>query len=42
MNVACAWPTFISIEQFLNGGFVKDNSTFVRATVKDEWRCVSA
>ena len=42
MNVACAWPTFISIEQFLNGGFIKDNSTFVRATVKDEWRCVSA
>ena len=41
MNVACAWPTFISIEHFLNGGFIKDNSTFIRATVKDEWRCVS-
>ena len=41
MNVACAWPTFISIEQFLNGCFIKDNSTFIRATVKDEWRRVS-
>ena len=41
MNVAYGWPTFISIEHFLNGGFVKDNSTFIRATVKDEWHCVS-
>ena len=41
MNVACASPTFISIEQFLNGGFIKDNSTFIRATVKNGWRRVS-
>ena len=35
MNVATGCPTFISIEQFLNGGFVKDNCTFIRTTVKD-------
>ena len=41
MNVAYGCPRFISIEHFLNGGFVKDNSTFIRATVKDEWHSVS-
>ena len=41
MNVACAWPTLISIEEFLNGAFIKDNSTFIRATVKDGWCHVS-
>ena len=35
MNVATGCPTFISIEQFLNGGFVKDNCAFIRTTVKD-------
>ena len=35
MNVAFAWPTFISIERFLYKGFIKDNSAFIRATVKD-------
>ena len=34
MNVATGCPTFISIEQFLNGGFVKDNCAFIRTTVK--------
>ena len=35
MNVATGCPTFISIEQFLNGGFVKDNCAFIRTTVND-------
>ena len=35
MNVATGCPTFISIDQFLNGGFIKDNCAFIRATVKD-------
>ena len=34
MNVATGCPTFISIEQFLSGGFVKDNCAFIRTTVK--------
>ena len=34
MNVATGCPRFISIEQFLNGGFVKDNCAFIRTTVK--------
>ena len=34
MNVATGCPTFISLEQFLNGGFVKDNCAFIRTTVK--------
>ena len=35
MNVATGCPTFISIEQFLNAGFIKDNCAFIRTTVKD-------
>ena len=35
MNVAVEYPRLISIEQFLNSGFVKDNSTFIKVTVKD-------
>ena len=35
INVASGCPTFISIEQFLNGGFIKDNCDFIRATVKN-------
>ena len=35
MNVATGCPTFISIEQFLNGGFVKDKCVFIRTTVND-------
>ena len=35
MNVATGCPTFISIEQFLNGGFVKDKCAFIRTTVND-------
>ena len=35
MNVAVEYPRLISIEQFLNRGFVKDNSTFIKVTVKD-------
>ena len=35
MNVASGCPTFISIEQFLNGGFIKDNCAFIRTTVKN-------
>ena len=35
MNVATGCPTFILIEQFLNGGFDKDNCAIIRATVKD-------
>ena len=35
MNVATGCPTFISIEQFLNGGFVKDDCAFIRTTVKE-------
>ena len=34
MNVATGCPTFITIEQFLNEGFVKDNCAFIRTTVK--------
>ena len=34
-NVAVEYPKLISIEQFLNRGFVKDNSTFIKVTVKD-------
>ena len=35
INVASGCPTFISIEQFLNGGFIKDNCDFIRTTVKN-------
>ena len=35
MNVATGCPTFISKEQFLNAGFIKDNCAFIRTTVKD-------
>ena len=35
MNVATGCPTFISIEQFLNGGFLKGNCAFIKTTVKD-------
>ena len=35
MSVAVEYPRLISIEQFLNSGFVKDNSTFIKVTVKD-------
>ena len=35
INLASGCPTFISIEQFLNGGFIKDNCDFIRATVKN-------
>ena len=35
MNVGSGCPTFISIEQFLNGGFIKDNCAFIRTTVKN-------
>ena len=35
MSVAVEYPRLISIEQFLNRGFVKDNSTFIKVTVKD-------
>ena len=35
MEVAFGYQTLISIEQFLNGGFIKDNSAFIRVTVKD-------
>ena len=34
-NVAPACPSFISIEQFLNGGFIKDNCAFIKTTVKN-------
>ena len=33
INVASGCPTFISIEQFLNGCFIKDKCAFVRTTV---------
>ena len=35
MKVAFGYQTLISKEQFLNGGFIKDNSAFIRVTVKD-------
>ena len=35
MNVAVGYSSLVSIEQFLNGGFLKDNSAFIRVTVKD-------
>ena len=35
MSVAVEYPRLISIEHFLNSGFVKDNSTFIKVTVKD-------
>ena len=35
MNVGVGYSSLISIKQFLNGGFVKDNSAFIRVTVKD-------
>ena len=35
MKVAAGYQTLISIEQFLKGGFIKDNSAFIRVTVKD-------
>ena len=34
MNVPTGCPTFVSIEQFLNGGFIKDNCAFIKTTVK--------
>ena len=35
MNTATGCPTFISIEQFLKGGFVKDNCAYIKTSVKD-------
>ena len=35
MNVASGCLTFISIEQFLNRGFIKDYCAFIRTTVKN-------
>ena len=35
MNVALSYPLFISIERFLKEGFVKDNSVFIKVSVKD-------
>ena len=35
MSVALEYPKLISIEEFLSGGFVKDNSAFIKVTVKD-------
>ena len=37
INVATGFPKFITIEEFLNGGFIKDNSIFIRTTVEDVW-----
>ena len=34
MNKPAGCPTFVSIEQFLNGGFIKDNCAFIKTTVK--------
>ena len=34
MNMPTGCPTFVSIEQFLNGGFIKDNCAFIKTTVK--------
>ena len=34
MNMATGYPPFVSIEQFLNGGFIKDNCAFIRTTAK--------
>ena len=35
MNVATGCPTFISIERFVKGGFVKDNCAYIRTSVTD-------
>ena len=35
MNVATGCPTFISIERFVKGGFVKDNCAYIRTSVID-------
>ena len=35
INVTTGFPKFITIEEFLNGGFIKDNSIFIRTTVED-------
>ena len=35
MNVATGCPTFISIERFLKGGFVKDDCAYIRTSVTD-------
>ena len=35
MDVAVSYPLFISIEHFLNEGFIKDNSVFIKVSVKD-------
>ena len=34
MNVPTGYPTFISIDRFLNEGFIKDNCAFIKTTVK--------
>ena len=34
MNMPTGCQTFVSIEQFLNGGFIKDNCAFIKTTVK--------
>ena len=36
MDVALSYPLFISIERFLNEGFIKDNSVFIKVSVKNE------
>ena len=35
MNVASGCPMFISIEKFLTGGFIVDNSAYIKTTVQD-------
>ena len=35
MNVASGCPTFISIEKFLTGGFIVDNSAYIKTTVQE-------
>ena len=34
MNVSTGCPTFVSIQQFLKGGFIKDNCAFIKTTVE--------
>ena len=35
MNVASGCPMFISIEKFLTGGFIVDNSAYIKTTVQE-------
>ena len=35
MNIASGCPMFISIERFLTGGFILDNSAYIRTVVQD-------